>query len=86
MTLDQALRHAQSLGLERLDAQLLLLHALGRAPAERAWLLAHGDAALSAEAQALWQTLAQRRASGEPLAYITGFKEFYGLTLAVDAR
>jgi release factor glutamine methyltransferase len=86
VTLDQAIRHAQSLGLERLDAQLLLLHALGRAGSARAWLLAHGDDALPTEAQAVLQTLAQRRAAGEPLAYITGFKEFYGLSLAVDAR
>jgi release factor glutamine methyltransferase len=32
-------------GLARLDAQMLLLHALGRAPHDRAWLVAHdGDA------------------------------------------
>jgi release factor glutamine methyltransferase len=86
MTVAQAIHYAQSLGLERLDAQLLLLHALGRASSERAWLLAHGDDVLSAEVQALLQTVAARRGVGEPLAYITGFKEFYGLNLAVDAR
>jgi release factor glutamine methyltransferase len=86
MTIDQAIRYGQSLGLERLDAQLLLLHALGRASGERAWLMAHDSDDLSAEAQALLQTLSARRAGGEPLAYIIGFKEFYGLTLAVDAR
>lgn len=86
MTVEQALRLAQSLGLERLDAQLLLLHALGRAASERAWLLAHGDDELSDAAQATLQGLALRRTAGEPLAYITGCKEFYGLRLAVDAR
>jgi release factor glutamine methyltransferase len=86
VSITEAIRWAQSLGLERLDAQLLVLHALDRASSERAWLLAHGTDALPLESKALLQTLAPRRAAGEPLAYITGFKEFYGLTLAVDAR
>ena len=86
MTVAQAIRAAQALGLERLDAQLLVLHALGRASSERAWLLAHGEDALPEGAQARLQALAARRAGGEPLAYITGIKEFYGLRLAVDAR
>ncbi len=86
MTIAQAIQYAQSLGLERLDAQLLVLHALGRNSSARAWLLAHGDDAMPEDAHACLQTLAQRRAGGEPLAYITGFKEFYGLNLAVDAR
>ena len=86
MRIEEAVRFALSLGLERLDAQLLVLHALGRASSERAWLLANGTDPMPAKAEALLQTLAQRRAAGEPLAYITGLKEFYGLTLAVDAR
>jgi release factor glutamine methyltransferase len=86
MTVSQAIQYAQSLGLERLDAQLLVLLALGRTGGERAWLLAHDADALPTDAQALLQTLAPRRACGEPLAYLTGRKEFYGLTLAVDRR
>jgi len=86
MTLVLALQQAQKLGLARLDAQMLLLHALGRNPHDRAWLLAHGDDALPADLQTPWQNLVQRRAAGEPLAYLTGFKEFFGLRLAVDAR
>jgi release factor glutamine methyltransferase len=86
MGIEEAVRYAQSLGLERLEAQLLVLHALGRASSERAWLLAHGTDAIPTEAEAHLQSLAPRRAAGEPLAYITGFKEFYGLTLGVDAR
>ena len=86
MTVAEAIRYALSLGLERLDAQLLVLNSLGRASNERAWLLAHGDDALPIDAFALLQDLAPRRARGEPLAYITGRKEFYGLTLAVDSR
>jgi release factor glutamine methyltransferase len=86
VTIAQAIQYAQSLGLERLDAQLLVLHALGRGNSERAWLLAHGDADLPAAARTRLLEQAARRAAGEPLAYITGHKEFYGLTLQVDAR
>ena len=85
-TLATALRHAASLGLERLDAQMLLLHALGRAPHDRAWLLAHDGDALDAAAHTRFDAALQRRLLGEPLAYITGHQEFYGLDLHVDAR
>ena len=50
-TLAEALREAEAMGLARLDAQLLLLHALGRAQHDRAWLIAHDDDPLD-EAQA----------------------------------
>jgi release factor glutamine methyltransferase len=86
VTVAQALQAAQSVGLERLDAQMLVLHGLGRSTHERAWLLAHGDDAMPADVYTQLQTWAARRAAGEPLAYLTGFKEFYGLTLAVDPR
>ena len=72
--------------MDRLDAQLLVLHALNRSGQERAWLLAHDTDALPATALATLQANVQRRAAGEPLAYITGRKEFFGLDLAVDAR
>ena len=86
LTVAQAAAWAQTLGLPRLDAQVLLLHALGRAPHDRAWLLAHGDDTLDATAQATFETNAQRRLNTEPVAYITGQKEFFGLTLHVDHR
>lgn len=86
MNANQAVQYAQSLGLERLDAQLLVLHALGRKTSERAWLLAHSDEVLAEATVAQLQGLVARKAAGEPLAYITGFKEFYGLSLAVDKR
>ena len=85
----QALADAQSLGLERLDAQLLLLHALGKTgdpSAGRAWLLAHDSDELSEEISQQFRALSMRRAAGEPLAYIVGCKEFFGLALQVDAR
>lgn len=85
-TLAQALGTAAALGLDRLDAQMLLLHALGRAPHDRAWLLAHDTDALSDAAHETYRALCTRRASGEPLAYLVGHKEFHGLELQVDAR
>ena len=86
MNIIQAQAAATSLGLDRLDAQLLLLHLLGKPQTERAWLLAHGEFELPEAATPTWLALAQRRAAGEPLAYITGRKEFFGLDLQVDAR
>ena len=82
----QALAAAQTLGLDRLDAQLLLLHALGKSPADRAWLLAHDTDALSDDVIRKFYALAERRAAGEPLAYIVGYQEFFGLRLQVDPR
>lgn len=81
-----ALRHAHALGLARIDAQMLLLHALGRDVHARAWLIAHDADPLPADARALFDALCLRRLAGEPLAYLTGRKDFYGLTLHVDAR
>jgi release factor glutamine methyltransferase len=85
-TVAQALAASIALGVDRLDAQLLLLHALGRAPHDRAWLLAHDTDAMP---DAAWSALAAqllRRRAGEPVAYLLGEKEFHGLSLQVDAR
>lgn len=86
MTIGQALRQAGTDGVARIDAHLLLLHALGRAPIDRAWLLAHDDDALAPAAAERFQALCRRRLAGEPVAYLTGSKEFFGLELAVDSR
>ena len=86
MDIAQALQAAYALGLARLDAQLLLLHVLGRAPEGRAWLIAHDGDALPLHAQKAYLDLCRRRSAGEPVAYLTGSKEFHGLALAVDAR
>ena len=86
LTVAQALQLAVGRGLERLDAQLLLLHALQRPAGERAWLLAHDGDLLTLEQQQRFAQLTLRRAQGEPLAYLTGRKEFFGLDLEVDAR
>ncbi len=82
----EALASAQQLGLARLDAQLLLLHALGLSQASRAWLLAHDGDAMSDACSARFHELASRRAAGEPLAYLVGRKEFFGLDLQIDPR
>jgi release factor glutamine methyltransferase len=85
-TIAQVLAWAQAQGVDRLDAQLLVLHALGRPQRERAWLLAHDTDTLPEALHAALQATVQRRAQGEPLAYITGHKEFYGLDLLVNAH
>lgn len=86
VTLAAALGLAQARGVDRLDAQLLLLHALDRAQHERAWLLAHDRDPLPPSAARTFEGLCTRRLRGEPLAYLVGQKEFFGLMLAVDAR
>ena len=63
-----------------LDAQLLLAHVLG---CERAFLFAHPEASLDFQTSMQFQSLLQRRASGEPIAYILGAQGFYDLELKV---
>ncbi|HEV2110268.1 MAG TPA: peptide chain release factor N(5)-glutamine methyltransferase [Gammaproteobacteria bacterium] len=64
----------------RLDAELLLAHALGR---ERGHLHAHPEAKPSAAALADFHQLLDRRRSGEPIAYLTSKREFWSLELKV---
>jgi len=86
MTCAQALASARMLGLDRLDAQLLLLHALDKPASARAWLLAHDTDELAPGPADAFNALSARRAAGEPLAYLVGSQEFFGLALQVDAR
>lgn len=67
----------------RLDAELLLGHVLGM---ERTGLLAHPEAAVGDGPAERFAAFLERRVAGEPVAYIRGVKEFYGLALAVDGR
>jgi release factor glutamine methyltransferase len=67
----------------RLDAELLVGHAFGR---DRAWLHAHPDAELGPGEARLLAGWVERRAAGEPIAYIRGFKEWLSLRIATDAR
>jgi len=66
-----------------LDADVLLAHALG-VPKET--LVAHPDVELTADEGSRFDALIAKRADGVPVAYLRGFKEFYGLRFAVDPR
>ena len=86
LTIADTLKHA-SQQLRRadvpndlLDAQTLLAHALGQ---DRTYLIIHFNQQLSDELLAHYQTLLARRATGEPLQYIVGKQEFYGLEFEV---
>lgn len=86
MTLAEAINRAAA-GLSdrgipnaRLDAELLLRHVLGR---DRAWILTHIQDALDGEHEAIFDSLISRRANREPLQYITGTQEFWGLDFIV---
>ena len=67
-------------GLIPFEAKILLGHVLGR---DRAWLAAHGDEPMTASEAKAFDALARRRRDGEPVAYLTGRREFYGLDVEV---
>ena len=77
LTVRRALAQA---GLMPIDAQVLLAHTLG---VDRAWLIAHATDALPRERAEAFFALAKRRRDGEPVAYLTGRREFHGLDLVV---
>jgi release factor glutamine methyltransferase len=70
---------AKQLG-DRLEAELLLVHVLGK---PRSWLIAHADDVLDVAHAATFDHLVQRRQGGEPVAYITGRRGFWSLELEV---
>ena len=87
MQIGEAIRQtAQSiqntLGLElseaSMEANLLCQQVLN---VNRAWLISHANDALEANQQAAFEALVQRRLNSEPIAYILGTREFYGLVL-----
>ena len=67
----------------RLDAELLLGHAVG---VGRTAIVAHPEAPVGADAARTYRGAIDRRAAGEPVAYIRGLKEFNGLAFFVDDR
>lgn len=75
----------QTIGLDHaeanLEANLLLQYVLH---VNRAWVITHDRDVLNADQQAEFQLLLNRRLDGEPIAYIVGFREFYGLQLKVS--
>ncbi len=64
-----------------LDAQVLLAAVLGR---KRAWVLAHPEARLTPDQEAELEAKLERLSRGEPLPYVLGHWEFYGLDLEVS--
>lgn len=70
------LKHAEA----ALEARILLQHVL---TVNHAWLIAHADDQLNSEDETKFNALVARRMAGEPMAYILGYREFYGLKLKV---
>lgn len=62
----------------RLDAELLLMHSLGRSGS---WLFAHADDLLPPGQRSAFDALLARRCAGEPIAYVLGEREFWSLPL-----
>jgi release factor-specific protein-(glutamine-N5) methyltransferase len=85
-TLLQAATQLKAQGIEaesaKLEAQLLLQHAFH---VNRAWLIAHEHENLATSIEAAYRAMLERRLNGEPIAYILGYREFYGLKLKVTA-
>ncbi|MYE84611.1 MAG: peptide chain release factor N(5)-glutamine methyltransferase [Gammaproteobacteria bacterium] len=81
-TLGAALDTARG-ALDRLDAEVLTAHAVG---CSRGTLYAFPERPVSAKQARRLTGLVRRRQRGEPLAYIVGWREFWSLTLRVDAR
>src|SRR5687768_4646299 len=85
MTVDEALqqaakRLASNSSSPRLDAEVMLAHILGLS---RASLLANSRQLLTNEQSGALESLIERRSRGEPVAYLIGHKEFYGLDLVI---
>ncbi len=66
--------------LDAVDARALLRHVIGR---DEAWIISHPDQQLSAKEQEAYATLRARRVAGEPVAYLTGSREFFSLAFKV---
>ncbi|HEY0336385.1 MAG TPA: peptide chain release factor N(5)-glutamine methyltransferase [Burkholderiales bacterium] len=79
MTLGDAFRTARS-RIRAVDAGVLLCHVIGRDPA---YLIAHPDMQLRPGEHEIFAALVERRVRGEPVAYLTGEREFYGRTFKV---
>jgi release factor glutamine methyltransferase len=62
------------------DAELLMMHVLGK---DRAWMLAYWQDEIEADCTIPYPTVIQPRRTGEPIQYITGATEFYGLPFRV---
>ena len=83
MSAVQQLLHQTNKLIPSLDAEILLAHVLKK---PREFLLIHPEFVPSAAQVKKFNALARRRALGEPVAYLIGHKEFFGLDFAVDKR
>jgi release factor glutamine methyltransferase len=83
--LAQAATHLANQGVEspRFDAEILLAHALGL---NRAAVLSRPEQELTPKQLTLYRDLIARRGDREPLAYVVGYREFFGLVFVVDHR
>ena len=88
MKLREWLQHAESVLADgphadraRLDAEMLLLHHIGK---NKAWIMAHGEEEFAGCSSIGYAALLERRRKGEPMQYITGECEFYGLPFHVS--
>jgi len=79
MTLQEAL-HEASTRIARRGAEVLLAHLLKQ---DRTWLFLHSSEALCGPDETIFQHLITRRSQHEPLQYLTGTQEFFGLPLRV---
>lgn len=78
-TVGEALNAAQQ-RIDLTDARVLLRHVTGR---DAGYLIARADAQLPADVLAAYGALVDRRAAGEPVAYLTGEREFYGRSFKI---
>ena len=85
-TISEHLTATRIAGLTALESDLLMLHTFGKGTNERAWLRINAGETLSTESAKVFLAFSSRLLQGEPLAYITGERGFYGLNLKVDAR
>ena len=75
--------HEAGISSARLDAELILAHAIGK---DRSWVIAHdGEVFDDAEKRHLANTLATKRLHRVPIAYLTGSREFYGRKFRVTS-
>lgn len=77
-----ALQAEAQAAVGRLEARALLRHQLRR---DEAWLIAHGDEACAEADVQAFRALVARRVAGEPVAYLTGTREFFGREFAVNS-
>ena len=71
----------RAFGTDYRDAELLLLHSLGRD--DRSWLIAHDHDELPTDVIAMFSSLSDERLKGMPLAYLLGYREFWSLKLKI---